>query len=186
MFRIDSTGATAQNLFTEGNPATGVPATVVSADWLNDTCQEELCGVVEDAGLTLNKLDNTQLLQALKILLARGGDQIKQVVTNNSSDTDITGLVFDKTTVKSAEFLFDIERRTDTQSKKEQGVAKVHYDNEGAAWALDWSSSFDDAGVTLEVDASSGQVKYDADDLTGANYSGYIRVTDVKKIEQGS
>lgn len=43
MKRIDSDGATENNLFTEGNPATGTPATVVSADWLNHV-QEELVG----------------------------------------------------------------------------------------------------------------------------------------------
>ena len=72
MFRIDSDGATVGNLFTEGNPALNIPATVVSADWLNDTVQEELVGVVLDAGLVLNKLDNTQLLQALDVLIAAG------------------------------------------------------------------------------------------------------------------
>lgn len=69
MFRIDSDGATNDNKFTEGNPVQSIPATVVSADWLNDTVQEELCRVVEYAGLTLNKQDNTQLLAALRILI---------------------------------------------------------------------------------------------------------------------
>jgi hypothetical protein len=185
MFRIDSPGATVGNLFTEGNPATGVPATEVSADWLNDTVQEELVGVVEDAGLTLAKGDNTQLLQSLKILLARGGDQLKQAVTNNSSNVDITGLIFDKTTIKSAWFKFDIERRTDTSHVDEMGEVLVLYDNEAGAWkAPDWSSSFDGAGVTFNI-TSTGQVRYTSDDLTGANYSGNIRITDIKKIEQG-
>jgi hypothetical protein len=184
MFRIDSPGATVGNLFTEGNPSTGVPATEVSADWLNDTVQEELVGVVLDAGLTLNKGDNTQLLQALKILLARGGDQLKQAVTNNAGPIDITGLVFDKTTVKSASFQFDIERRTDTQDKQEMGLARVLYDNEGTAWRIDWQSSFDAAGVILTIDAASGQVKYTSDDLTGAGYAGNIRITDQVKLAQ--
>lgn len=69
MFRIDSDGATNDNKFTEGNPVQSIPATVVSADWLNDTVQEELCRVVEYAGLTLDKQDNTQLLAALRILI---------------------------------------------------------------------------------------------------------------------
>jgi hypothetical protein len=183
MFRIDSPGATAQNLFTEGNPATGIPATEVSADWLNDTVQEELAKVVEEAGLTLNKSDNTQLYQALLIWLKAGGVQLKQTVSNNVSNQDITGLIFDKTDVKSAFFKFDIERRTDASDVKEMGEVLAMYDNEGAAWSLDWSSSFDDSGVDFNITAS-GQLQYSSDDLTGANYSGTIRVTDIKTLDQ--
>lgn len=67
MHRIDGSGATEANLFTEGDPSGGVPATTVTDDWLN-AVQEEVAGVVEGAGLTLNKADNTQLLQALQTL----------------------------------------------------------------------------------------------------------------------
>lgn len=41
--------------------------TVVPADWLN-AIQEEVSGVVEDAGMALDKADDTQLLVALKKL----------------------------------------------------------------------------------------------------------------------
>lgn len=69
MHRIDSSGATETNQFTEGDPASGVPATQVTDDWLN-AVQEELCGAIELAGLTLDKGDNSQLVAALQILAA--------------------------------------------------------------------------------------------------------------------
>ncbi len=50
--------------FTDGNPGTGVPATQLNAAWFNNL-QEEVAHVIEDAGLTLNGSDKTQLLQAL-------------------------------------------------------------------------------------------------------------------------
>jgi hypothetical protein len=54
--------------FTGGSPgSSGFAATVVRYEWLNSH-QEELAHVVETAGLTLNKTDNTQLLQALNKL----------------------------------------------------------------------------------------------------------------------
>ncbi|WP_323936160.1 hypothetical protein [Aeromonas veronii] len=53
--------------FTRGDPQTGTPATEVSADIL-DTMQEEICAVVEEAGISLDKENNSQLLSAIKKL----------------------------------------------------------------------------------------------------------------------
>lgn len=64
MHRIDTSTATPDNRFTEGDPAIPVPATVVSADWLN-AVQEELVAVVTGAGLELDKAENDQLWQAI-------------------------------------------------------------------------------------------------------------------------
>jgi hypothetical protein len=78
MHRIDSAGATAGNLWTEGNPDTGTPATEISADWMN-AVQEEIIGVLTEAGVTPNKANNTQLIAAIiaiideRIAAALGG-----------------------------------------------------------------------------------------------------------------
>lgn len=64
MHRIDSQSATNDKKFTEGSPSGGVPATVVTASWLNDV-QENICYVIEQRGLPLVKGDKTQLLQAI-------------------------------------------------------------------------------------------------------------------------
>jgi hypothetical protein len=58
--------------FTGGSPgSSGFAATIVRYEWLNSH-QEELAHVVESAGLTLNKTDNTQLFQALnKLFVSR-------------------------------------------------------------------------------------------------------------------
>jgi hypothetical protein len=53
-----------QGFFSNGDPLTGLPATVVDAWWLN-MIQEEIRNVVVAAGITPNKQDNSQLLQAL-------------------------------------------------------------------------------------------------------------------------
>lgn len=50
--------------FFGGNPAAGQKATIVTADWLN-MVQEELCAVVEAAGLSLDRANAGQLLAAL-------------------------------------------------------------------------------------------------------------------------
>jgi hypothetical protein len=54
--------------FTGGSPgSSGFGATVVRYEFMN-ALQEELSHVIESSGLTLNKTDNTQLLQALQKL----------------------------------------------------------------------------------------------------------------------
>lgn len=58
---------TAPGYFGSGDPMTGTPATVLDRDFLNQV-QEELMGVVEAAGVSPSKTDNTQLLAALRIL----------------------------------------------------------------------------------------------------------------------
>ena len=67
-------------MFTEGNPGTGTPATVVGADWLNDV-QEELCDLIEAAGITLVKGDTTQLLGGLLYHAGRQAD-LRNEITN--------------------------------------------------------------------------------------------------------
>ncbi|MFL9952808.1 hypothetical protein PQR65_05275 [Paraburkholderia nemoris] len=77
MFQTDQTTAATslpapavagtQGYFTNGNPGTGVPATIVDADWLNMTTLE-LCNIVTSAGLTLSKTTYNQVLTALRSL----------------------------------------------------------------------------------------------------------------------
>ncbi len=50
--------------FTKGNPGTGLAATVPGQDWFN-AVQEELMAIIEAAGLTPDKTDTTQVLQAI-------------------------------------------------------------------------------------------------------------------------
>lgn len=87
MHRIDTPGHLS-NLFSSGNPLAVPPvdATVIGDTWLN-TIQEELAYVVENGtGLTLDKLDNTQVLEGLQlqVLLLLGG---RQTVTAPSALT---------------------------------------------------------------------------------------------------
>lgn len=71
MFKIDGAGATAQKTFTKGDPVQAIPATEVTASWLN-AVQGELVKVIEQTGLTLNKADSTQLSKAIAMIASRG------------------------------------------------------------------------------------------------------------------
>lgn len=69
MHRIDGPGATVDNKFTEGDPAAATPATTVTDDWLNDL-QENVCKVIEDAGIALLKGSYSQLKNAIASMIS--------------------------------------------------------------------------------------------------------------------
>lgn len=94
MKRIDSTGAAASH-WTEGNPGTGTPATVVSADYMN-ILMEEIAGVIEYSGQTLDSThtydgvpahDCTQLRKAIVLLMGAGSGSVAAITSAASPYT---------------------------------------------------------------------------------------------------
>lgn len=69
MRRIAGPGATQDNRFTEGNAASGLQPTMVTADWCNDV-QEEIVSVIAGAGIALDGAKQTQLRQAITAMIA--------------------------------------------------------------------------------------------------------------------
>jgi len=67
-----STAAGTSGFFTDGNPATSTPATVVPAEWLNAVMME-LVNVVTGAGLTPTKNQFNQVALAVKTLIQNQG-----------------------------------------------------------------------------------------------------------------
>ncbi|MEX3961016.1 hypothetical protein AB4Y42_02180 [Paraburkholderia sp. EG286B] len=59
-----------QGYFTNGNPASGVAPTIVDADWLN-MVQQELVNVATSNGQVLSKTTYTQVLSAIKAMIAQ-------------------------------------------------------------------------------------------------------------------
>jgi hypothetical protein len=79
MHRIDTDGHVS-NLFDSGDPVEPRLPTQVDKHWLN-AVQEELVEVVLDAGITLAKGTNTQLLEGLRTLFVRATGAAAQTVT---------------------------------------------------------------------------------------------------------
>ena len=75
MKRIDTTTAVpdmfgpGKSGWRNGNKAQGIPATEFNADWPNNV-QEEICNVIEAAGITLDGNNRAQLLQAIRGIIA--------------------------------------------------------------------------------------------------------------------
>lgn len=83
MHRIDGAGHV-DHLFVSEDPATNRPPTEVTPEILN-ALQEEVAGVVEYVGMSLNKADNTQLRQAIMAAIeARAGDYALDTGTANA------------------------------------------------------------------------------------------------------
>lgn len=187
MFRIDSEGATLDNKYTEGDPSLGVPATVVSADWLN-AVQEEMSGFIEYNGLALNKASNAQLKDALLAFFLTGGRAapLEQVLANTQGATDVAGFTIDSATTKCKICLYDIERKSDSASKQESGILFVTRNTRDDSWRISTLSLFDDdSGVTLSVantSATVGQLQYATDTLAGGSYEGEMKITSIFEI----
>lgn len=182
MHKIDAPGATVANLFTEGNPSLSIPATEVSDDWLNDV-QEELVNVIEGQGIALIKGTQTQLNEALLLMIGAGGDNFKlDPLANNTADQVITSLSFDKTIYKAAIIPYDIGRRTTTQNVQETGLLFVSYDIADDVWRIEKTIfGLDNAGVTFNITAA-GQVRATTDNLTGASYAAEVRASGVSRM----
>lgn len=99
MYQIDVSTAAAEKptpatagtagYFTDGNPGTGTPATIVSADFMN-AVQEELLNVLNAADIAPSKTDDTQLLAAIKAVTV-GRLLNVQVFTSSGTYTPTPG-----------------------------------------------------------------------------------------------
>ena len=76
MYQIDSAGNNAGQ-WTNGNPMTGTPATLVDATWLN-AVQAELCNVAQANGAALAKATTNQVLTAIQALIAQAKPAYKR------------------------------------------------------------------------------------------------------------
>jgi len=182
MFRIDSEGATGTNRFTEGDPQTSVPATVVSDEWLNHV-QEEIIKPIEEMGITLVKGNEGQLNDALLELALRGGrkDPVNHTLANNSGPSAITGLpVLNKSVFVARISSYYIERKTDSQSVVEMGILMERYNSADDNWEQESTSLFSDAGTIFSIDdadTDAAVTQVTTDDLTGTTYVGTLKMT---------
>src|SRR5690606_31400768 len=94
------------------------------------------------------------------------------ILNNQSTYTNIIRLLFDPSSVRTAEINYNIVRSTDDESRNESGVITITYNASVGDFEISQVSD-NDAGVAFDV-TNLGQVQYISDELTGLNYSGII------------
>ncbi|PAJ77306.1 hypothetical protein CJO71_30130 [Burkholderia ubonensis] len=111
MYRIDDqTAATSlpvpelagtEGYFTEGNPATGTPATIVRGSWMN-MIQEELCSILAAAGIVRSKTTYNQVNAALKSMYSPVIGSVRNLAMNIPAASATATLTADQIIVGSA------------------------------------------------------------------------------------
>lgn len=139
MHRIDTPTAVkdkfgpGKNGFTDGNIRTGRHAT-----WLNsamwDALQEEICGVIEKAGIELNKEEHDQLYKAILLLVGGAINEEALLIKNNLSDVEDSDEAVEnlglKPTVDKAKNAVQRDGDTMTGELKIRGVNALRIFNE--------------------------------------------------------
>lgn len=175
MHRIDH--STAQDgRFVGGNPASGIPATTVTPDIMN-SIQEEIIGVIESRGITLEKTQNNQLLLAIQDILKKK-DQSFVVANNQSAVLMGAPFEFDLASVAGATIRYCAIRKDSTQEKTEIGKLFIFALPNQAKFILLHETRSNDEGTGMTFDISMagniGKVIYSSTNFLGSNYEGKI------------
>jgi len=96
-----ATAAGSAGFFTDGNPATSTPATIVPAEWLNAVMME-LMNVVTASGATANKAAYSQVLTAMKGMFSPVVGSARNLVMSVASASASATLTADEIIVESA------------------------------------------------------------------------------------
>jgi len=113
-----------------------------------------------------------------------GTNKLKVSCLNAQTDTDISGFIFAKASIHQVIIDVSVFRRTDTQSFSQNIRVVLINDLEGDVWLGPITQGAGDiSGVTFSIHATTGQVAYSSTNLTGGNYSGDIRITNIRLIK---
>lgn len=106
-----------------------------------------------------------------------GPDDILQttfnIANNTASSTNVNGLIFNNSTVRSAFIEYSLYRVTNTNEVAETGSIEIVYKNNANDWELVREFG-GDAGVSFSV-TPSGQFQYMSTNVTGTGYVGVMK-----------
>ena len=100
---------------------------------------------------------------------------IATINNNVTTATDVTDMLLDSASYKSAKVFFEIFRKTDSEERVANGWLTAVYYTATNSWDITPGGSYDgnETGVIFSITAA-GQVKYTSDNMAGTNYSGQI------------
>lgn len=97
------------------------------------------------------------------------------VANNQTSFADVTGLLFNAASVRSAEISYAIYRvsTANPSGQTETGTIQIVYDN-AVGWSINQGNILGNAGVIFQV-TNSGQIQYKSTDIGSINYIGAMK-----------
>jgi hypothetical protein len=94
------------------------------------------------------------------------------IQNNQASPVNVTDLIFDSATVRSAVVHYYVYRKHGATEVMETGILNLKYVN--SDWTFSQESQGDDTGVSLDI-TSGGQVQYTSTNLAGSPYTGVMK-----------
>lgn len=130
----------------------------------------------------------SEVTDVLNTLLAPGDITLTSFTISNDQSTfmDVSGLLFDAATVRSAIVTYTVYRisTANPSGNAESGEINLVYDNDasmGNKWSFTQQKN-GEAGVIFQI-LDSGQVQYKSTDIDSVGYTGIIKFT-AKTIAQ--
>jgi hypothetical protein len=99
------------------------------------------------------------------------------VANNQTTFVDVTGLVFDGASVRSADVTYSVYRISDANPSghSESGKMTVVYDNNAVnPWSLAIGNVVGNAGIFFDI-TNTGQIQYKTTDIGSLNYNGVMK-----------
>lgn len=96
-----------------------------------------------------------------------------QLSNNQAVATDVNGLLFNSSTVRSAKVDYTIYITTSTNELLETGILYLQYKSDAAEWTMAQQFVGDVSGLTFTI-TTSGQVQYTTTNVAGTGYQGKL------------
>lgn len=115
------------------------------------------------------------ITDAVNSLLGEGDiiETTFQLTNNQSIATDVNGLLFNNTTVRSAKIDYTVYINTSTNELIETGVLYLQWKSDSTTWVQSQSFVGDVSGLEFSI-TTGGQVQYTTTNISGTGYQGRL------------
>lgn len=93
-------------------------------------------------------------------------------LNNVTSASNVTGLAFNSSAVRSANITYSVDRSTSSNELSESGQITITFNSLGGSWELQ-QTSVGDAGIHFTL-PNNGQFQYVTTNMSGSNYIGQM------------